>query len=139
MKKIISFVNVVILLLLLAFPVSSVIAAPEPTFKLLTPMPETLKVGETITVQIEVSGDAAFSSATAMADLQYPGKGVVVRGGDRAGSGTSAILSITLIGKSSTDTKFPDGKAPGAIVVGVRYGGGYVASQSFPFNIAVTP
>jgi hypothetical protein len=139
MKKIISIINVALLLFLLARPASSAVAAPTATFTLLTPMPTTLRVGESYTVQIRVDSATPFNSAAAMADLQYPGKGVVVRGGDHAPGGTTAIVNVTLIGKSSTADKFPDGKAPGAILVGARYGGGMVASQSFSFNIAVVP
>ena len=73
----------------------------------------------------------------ALPSFQFPGKGVVaVQGGSRAGSGTSAMLEVTFQAKGPT-AKIPGGAAPVYVVVGVRYGGGYVAVQEYLFNVAV--
>jgi hypothetical protein len=114
-------------------------AAPVPTttFALVQGLPETMNVGDTYTVIVQVESDQPFISAQALPSFQFPGKGVVaVRGGSRAGSGTSATLAITFKAKSST-ARMPDGFAPVYVVVGVRYGGGYVAVQRYLFNVTV--
>jgi hypothetical protein len=114
-------------------------AAPLPntTFTLLQGLPSTMSVGETATVIVRVDSDQEFISIQAMPSLEFPGKGVVaVQGGDRTGRGTSATLELTFKAKSST-AQFPDGVAPVHVVVGVRYGGGYVAVQEYVFNVTV--
>lgn len=114
-------------------------AAPMPntTFRLVHRLPSTMNVGEMYTVVIQVESDQEFVSATALPSFQFPGKGVVaVQGGDRAGSGTSATLEVTFKAKSPT-TKMPDGVAPVHVVVGVRYGSGYVAVKEYVFNVTV--
>ena len=114
-------------------------AAPIPntTFTLVQGLPETLQVGETYTVIVQVDSDQPFISAQALPSFQYPGKGVVaVQGGSRTGSGTSATLAITYLAKSST-ARMENGVAPVHFVVGVRYGGGYVVVQDYVFNVAV--
>jgi hypothetical protein len=96
-----------------------------------------MNVGETLTVKIQVDSDQEFISALALPSFQFPGKGVVaVQGGDHAGRGTSATPEITFKAKSST-ANMPDGVAPVYVVVGVRYGGGYVAVREYIFNVAV--
>ena len=114
-------------------------AAPIPntTFTLVQGLPETMHVGETYTVIVQVDSDQQFISAQALPSFQYPGKGVVaVQGGSRTGSGTSATLTITYLAKSST-AQMENGVAPVHFVVGVRYGGGYVVVQDYVFNVAV--
>ena len=112
-------------------------ATPTTTFTLRQELPETMNVGEEYTVVIEVNSDQEFISATALPSFQYPGKGVVaIQGGDRAGRGTYALLEITFKGKSSTD-RMIDGVAPVYVVVGVRYGGGYVVTKEYIFNVTV--
>ena len=114
-------------------------AAPIPntTFTLVEGLPSTMSVGETHTVVVHVDSDQEFLSAMALPSFQFPGKGVVaVQGGDRVGRGTSATLEVTFQAKSPT-SKMPDGAAPVYVVVGVRYGGGYVAVQEYLFNVAV--
>jgi hypothetical protein len=115
-------------------------AAPTPntTFTLVQGLPATMNVGETYTVIVQVNSDQEFTSAQALPAFQFAGKGVVaVQGGDRAGRGTSATLEITFKAKSST-TGFPGGGvAPVYVVVGVRYPGGFVATQEYLFNITV--
>ena len=103
--------------------------APTPTI--------TMNVGETLTVDVEVASDQQFLIAQALPSFQLVGKGVVtVQGGDHAGRGNSATLSITFAAKSST-INFPEGVAPVHVVVGVRYPGGYVAVQDYLFNVIV--
>ena len=114
-------------------------AAPLPTttFTLVQGLPETMNVGETYTVIVQVDSDQQFMSAQALPSFQYPGKGVVaVQGGSRTGSGTSATLEITFMAKSTT-ARMENGVATVHFVVGVRYGGGYVAVQDHVFHVAV--
>lgn len=114
-------------------------AAPLPntTFTLVQGLPETMNVGETYTVIVQVDSDQEFISAQALPSFQYPGKGVVaVQGGSRTGSSTSATLEITFMAKSST-ARMENGVAPVHFVVGVRYGGGYVVVQRYSFDVAV--
>ena len=110
---------------------------PDTTFTLVQGLPETMNVGETYTVIVQVDSDQQFISAQALPSFQYPGKGVVaVQGGSRTGSGTSATLAITFMAKSPT-ARMENGVAPVFVVVGVRYAGGYVAVQRYGFNVAV--
>lgn len=114
-------------------------AAPIPstTFTLVQGLPATMNVGDLYTVIVQVDSDQEFVSVQALPSFQYPGKGVVaVQGGDRAGRGTSATLELTFKAKSST-TRMAGGVAPVHVVVGVRYGGGYVAVQEYIFNVRV--
>ncbi len=114
-------------------------AAPVPntTFDLIQGLPPTMNVGDEVTVVVQVSSDQEFISATALPSFEYAGKGVVaVQGGDRAGRGTSATLEVTFKAKGST-AKMSNGVAPVHVVVGVRYGGGYVAVQEYIFNVTV--
>ena len=114
-------------------------AAPTPntTFTLVQGLPLTMSIGETRTVIVHVDSDQEFISIQALPSFQFPGKGVVaVQGGDRAGRGTSATLEITFKAKGPT-AAMPGGVAPVFVVLGVRYGGGYVAVQEYVFNVAV--
>ncbi len=114
-------------------------AAPTPstTIHLVQGLPTTMNVGDVATVLIDVTSDQEFISVTALPSFQYAGKGVVaIQGGDRARSGTSAQLELTFKAKSST-SKMVDGVAPVYVVVGVRYGGGYVVSEQFRFDVTV--
>jgi hypothetical protein len=114
-------------------------AAPLPntTFRLVEGLPTIMNVGDTYTMVVQVESDQPFLFAQALPSLYYPGKGVVaVQGGDHAGSGTSATLSVTFAAKSST-AKMQGSVAPVHVVVGVRYPGGYVAVQDYLFNVMV--
>lgn len=114
-------------------------AAPTPntTFTLVQGLPLTMSIGETRTVIVHVDSDQEFISILALPSFQFPGKGVVaVQGGDRTGRGISATLEITFKAKGST-AAMPGGVAPVFVVVGARYGGGYVAVQEYIFNVAV--
>jgi hypothetical protein len=109
---------------------------PTPTITLVSGLPSEMQVGESYTVVIDVVSDQPFIWAMALPDLQFPGKGVVTRGGDHAAGGTSATLAVTFTAKSST-AEMPGGVAPVAVVVGVRYTNGYVVGQQFDFEVAV--
>lgn len=128
------------ILVLAIFTVSLLTAAspiPNTTFRLVQGLPATMNVGQEYTVVVEVTSDQQFISATALPSFQYAGKGVVaVQGGDRTGRGTSALLTLTFKAKSST-ARMTDGVAPVFVVVGVRYGGGYVATEQYQFNVTV--
>lgn len=137
MKKIAVMLGLIIVLLLGNGLLIAAAPVPDTMFTLVSGLPSTMLVGETYTVVVQVDSDVPFSSVHANPSFQFPGKGVVaVQGGDRAGSGTSATLEITY--KAKTDTsKMPGGYAPVYFVVGVRYGGGYVAVQEYVFNVTV--
>lgn len=114
-------------------------AAPIPntTFTLVQGFPAIMNVGDVYTVIVQVDSDQEFVSVQALPSFQYPGKGVVaVQGGDRSGRGTSATLEVTYKAKGPT-TKMEGGVAPVYLVVGVRYGGGYVSVQEYVFQVTV--
>jgi hypothetical protein len=139
MKRFLPYVLLVLIIVVTA-SVSSAAAAPLPvtTFTLVQGLPETMNVGDTATVVIQIESDQEFISVQALPSFMFPGKGVIaVQGGDHARRGTSARLEVTFQAKSSTAT-FPNGGfAPVHVVVGVRYGGGYVAVQDFLSNVIV--
>lgn len=131
------FFSVLVLVLFVTGLLTAAASLPEPTFTLVQELPDTMNVGEKYTVKVAVASDQPFIGVQAMPSFAYPGKGVVaVQGGDHAGSGTSAIMEITFLAKSST-AKMVDGVAPVYVVVGVRYPGGYVAVQEYTFNVMV--
>jgi hypothetical protein len=136
-KKIASMAGLFILMALITGMLTAAAPMPNTVFTLVQGLPSTMTVGETYTVIVQVDSDQSFISAQALPSFQFPGKGVVsVQGGDRTGSGTSATLEVTFKAKSST-ARMPDGAAPVYVVVGVRYGGGYVAVQEYIFNVSV--
>jgi len=114
----------------------SAATVPKATITLVSGLPSVMQVGESYTVVIDVVSDQPFIWAMALPDLQFPGKGVIAQGGDHADGGTTARLEVTFTAKSST-AEMPGGVAPVAVVVGVRYTNGYVASQQFDFKVAV--
>ena len=132
MKRILS-----VLILAFVTVVFLTAATPTTTIDVTEELPEIMNVGDVATVTVEVTSDQEFISVTALPSFGYPGKGVVaVQGGDRAGRGTTAELNITFKAKSST-AKMEGGVAPVYVVVGVRYGGGYVASEQFVYYVTV--
>ena len=153
MKKsfgVISIMLLVALLLSAWLPAAS--APPSNTYvKLLNPPKKgvlELAVGESYTFYIEMASEEPFLSAMAKVDAYYPGRGIHSPAGDQAGRGTTALLEITITGKNSTadmaavcdwpwDECWPDGVAPVAIVAGMRYDGGVVYSEYFPFAVIV--
>jgi hypothetical protein len=113
--------------------------------------PTALAVGETKTIRIEVrSDDREFLQAIAMINAYYPGRGVSFSGGDRVVNDTYALLELTIKGKNSTADLpgvcdwplpgtpcTPDGAAPLAIAIGLRYKRGEVYGEYIPFAVTV--
>ena len=136
-KRIFSFLGLVALMVLMTGLLTAAAPVPVTTITLEQGLPAFMNVGETYTVIVHVTSDQKFTSAQAMPDFQYAGKGVVaVQGGDRSGQNTDATLEVTFKAKSST-TKMPGGFVPVSVVVGVRYGGGNVVVDQFDFNVTV--
>jgi hypothetical protein len=108
-----------------------------------------LAVGESYTFYVEVASEEPYNFAAAKVDQYYPGRGIHVPAGDQVGQGTAAVLEITITGKNSTADMvgicdwpwpgecWPDGVAPVAIVAGMRYAGGVVVAEEFPFAVIV--
>ena len=139
MKRLFSYFGLVLLMVLMTGVLTAAAPMPNYTITLVKGLPATMYVGDTYTVVIEVISDIPFNAVQAMPDPQYPGKGVVpVKGGDHAGAGTSATVDVTFTAKSAPD-RLPGGKDVMAVVVGVRYKGGVVVGQSFPFEVTVLP
>lgn len=131
------FFPVLVLTLVMVLLVTAANPMPQTTFTLVQGLPATMQVGDTYTVVVQVNSDQQFISATALPSFQYAGKGVVaLQGGDRSGRGTSSTLAVTFKAKSPT-TRMEGGVALVYVVVGVRYGGGYVAVQEYVFPVAV--
>jgi len=147
MKRV-AAISTLILAIVLLFGVAPVSAASAPTVTLLNELPTHLAVGESYTVDIQVTSDEPFIFALAMHDSYYPGRGVFFNTSDRAHQATSAVLHMTITGKNSTagleavtgwpETEtWPAGVAPLAIVVGVRYQGGEIFVQRYNFAVTV--
>ena len=138
MKRIFPHIFLMLVTILTVGITTAVAPLPVTTITLIDGLPSTMNVGEVYTVVVQVESDQEFISAMALPSFQFPGKGVVaVQGGDHASRGTSATLEVTFKAKSSTANFPTDGFAPVHVVVGVRYGGGYVAVQDFTFNVTV--
>ncbi len=131
-------------MLLVAVSMTAVLVTPagaaEPTITFDNPPPDgvlELAVGETHVFDVTVTSDEPFVLAIALTDQFYPGRGVFFAGSDRETRATSADLHLTITGKEPTDF-LPDGVAPAAIVVGVRYAKGLVLSERFDFVVRVS-
>lgn len=127
-----------VLMVLMTGALSAAAPVPVTTFTLVQGLPEAMNVGDTYTVRVQVDSDQEFNSIQALPAFQFVGKGVVaIQGGDRSGRGSSATIELTFKAKSST-VNFPGGgEAPVSVVVGVRYGGGYVAVERYEFTVLV--
>lgn len=137
MKKLFSYAGLALMMVLMTGVLTAAAPAPNVTFNLVQGLPSTMNVGDMYTVVVEVTSDVPFNVVQAMPDVQYPGKGVVhVQGGDHAGAGTSATVEVSFMAKTDT-SKMPDGKDVLAVVVGVRYKGGVVVGEVFPFEVSV--
>jgi hypothetical protein len=137
MKKIFSYLGLALMMVLMTGVLTAAAPAPNVTFELVSGLPATMNVGDTYTVVVNVTSDVPFSAVQAMPDLQYPGRGVVsVMGGDHVGAGTSTTVEVTFSARTDT-SKMPDGKDVLSVVVGVRYQGGVVVGQVFPFTVSV--
>ena len=141
-------IGILVLAIVLVFGIAPASAASAPTVTLLNELPTHLAVGESYTVDIQVTSDEPFIYAMAMHDSYYPGRGVFFTTSDRAHWTTSAILHMTITGKDSTAdlaavTGWPEtenwqaGVAPLGIVVGARYQGGEVFVQRYYFAVTV--
>jgi hypothetical protein len=129
--------SVLVLVLLISGLLTAAAPMPQTTFTLVQGLPETMKIGDKVTVIVDVTSDLPFLSAQGMPSFYYPGKGVVaVQGGDHAGGGTVARLEITYLAKSLT-AKMEGGVAPVHAVIGVRYPGGYTSVQDYVFYVKV--
>jgi hypothetical protein len=136
LKRILSVVGLLVLATLLTGVLTAAAPMPNVTFTLVSGLPETMNVGDTATVIVEVTSDQEFNFAHMLPTFYFPGRGVVaIQGGDRTGSGTTATLAITFTAKGST-AEF-GGAVPVSVVAGARYKGGYVASQRFDFYVNV--
>ena len=153
MKKVFGAMSVMILLTLLLSAWLPAAAAPGQTkVRLLNPPRHGvlyLDVGESETFQIEVRSEVEYLFAAAKVDQYYPGRGIHTPAGDQEDRGTEALLEITITGKNSTaelpavtdwpweGEYWPAGVAPVAIVAGMRYDGGQVYAEYFPFMVIV--
>jgi hypothetical protein len=140
MKKI-SKSKIIVILLSIVLLATLIAAGPAPqqpnvTFTLVQGLPDTMQVGESYDVIVEVMSDTPFIFSGALPSAYYPGRYVVAAQGDHSGPGTSATLSVTFTAKGST-SELPDGVAPVAVAAGARFKGGYLASQRFDFLVAV--
>ena len=139
MKRLFSYFGLAFLMVLMTGVLTAAAPMPEVTFTLVDGLPDTMHIGDTYTVVVDVTSDVPFNSVQAMPDPQYPGKGVVpVKGGDHAGAGTSARVEVTFTAKSAPE-RLPGGKDVMSVVVGVRYKGGLVIGKEFPFEVTVLP
>jgi len=137
MKKIFSYIGLALMMVLMTGVLTAAAPTPNVTFDLVQGLPSTMNVGGTYTVIVQVTSDTPYNTAMALPSFQYPGKGVVaVQGGDHAGGGTSATLEVTFTAKTDT-SKMPNNEDVVYVVVGARFPSGYVASQSFMFNVLV--
>jgi hypothetical protein len=143
-------IRLIVQAVLLACIASTAIAGV--TIELLNPPPGQLlelDVGESYTFDIRITSDDAFVLAMAMTDVYYPGRGIRRGANATAHRATSAVLHLTVTGKSSTvglpevydwpepGIDWQEGTAPVSIVAGVRYKGGVVISERFNFTVAV--
>ena len=85
-KRFFSILGLVALMVLLTGVLTAATPMPVTTFTLLQGLPTVMNVGDTYTAVVQVASEQQFTSAQAMPDFQYAGKGVVaVQGGDRVG------------------------------------------------------
>jgi len=133
-----------LILLVLSIAALPVMAAPKPSGPTITwtNAPQNnviyLHVGESYTLNLQVTSATKFASATAKPDTQFPGKGIFYSGTDRATNATSATLHLTMTGKQPTDS-LPGGYVPASAFVGVKYGNGNTVVKQFDFQVVVTP
>jgi hypothetical protein len=122
------------------------------TIELLNPPPGgllELEVGDSYTLDIEITSDETFILAMVATEGYYPRRFVSWRGGDRAHRAMSATLHLTIEGGDSTadlaevydwpepGDYWPAGRAPVSITAGVRFKGGVVIAERFSFGVVV--
>ena len=138
MKKVFSYIGLAILMVLMTSVLTAAASTPDVKFKLVQGLPETMELGDTATVVVEVTSKTPFLYAQALPTAFFPGRGVVAAKGDHVGAGQKAQLEVTFTAKDSTDdfAQAP-GYAPVSVVVGVRFAGGYVISERYDFTVVV--
>jgi hypothetical protein len=138
---------------LIIVPASAAKPGPDTTITVLNPPPDgilVLQVGQSYTFDIQITSSQKFVSAMAKVDIFFPGRGVFWHAGtDTASQANTALLHLTVIGKSSTAAMrevcdwpapgicWPAGVAPQMIVAGARFKGGLVSGDAFPFAVMV--
>jgi hypothetical protein len=154
MTKPLAVLSVLALLVLsLSASVALAQAPPEVEIELLNPPDDgvlELAVGESHTFDIQVTSSDPFLLAMVLPDQYYPGRGLFIRGGDRAGRDSTALLQLTITGKQPTaglepvlgwpvaGFEWPEGGvAPVSLAVGVRFPGGLVYGEHFTFAVLV--
>jgi hypothetical protein len=152
MKKFLVAVSLMTAVVLLCATFSQAAAQPKVTFKV-RGIPGSglleLDVGESHTFEIQIKSSEPFVLAIALTNQYYPGRGIYWHGGDMASQGTEAVLYLTMTGKASTADLFavcdwpepgdcwPEGVAPVTVAVGVRFAGGEVVGEQYPFAVLV--
>jgi hypothetical protein len=132
------FFSVLVLTFLMVSFLTAAAPVPVPTFTWETGLPATMNVGDEAVVTIHVESlDQEFISVTAVPSFKYAGKGVVaVQGGDRAGHGTDATLTLTFEAKSTTE-RMENNQAVIRVVAGVRYAGGYLVTDERIYYVTI--
>ena len=143
LKRILSFISLMALMVLMTGALTAAAPVPVKTITLVQGLPAVMNVGDTATVKVQVESDQPFIFAQALPAAFFPGRGVVAAQGDHMGQNTEAMLEITFTAKGST-ADFPGtpaspdgGVAPVSVSVGVRYAGGYVVVQRYDFTVQV--
>jgi hypothetical protein len=140
MKKIFSYVGLALMMVLMTGVLTAAATpVPDVKFELVQGLPSTMNVGETYTAIVKVTSDTEYNWVAARPSFLYAGKGVVAgqgNGGERAGAGTEALLTVEYTAKSDT-SKMPNGETTVYLIVGARFKGGYVASEQYEFNVTV--
>lgn len=154
MKRILfAFGIILITLPLILVPAAAKRPGPAITMTVLNPPPDgllVLAVGQSYTFNILLTSEQPFNSAMAKVDMFYPGKGVIWHAGtDIVKKSTTALLHLTVVGKSSTASllpvvdwpaagiSWPGGVAPEEILAGARFQGGMVSGDGFLFAVQV--
>jgi hypothetical protein len=135
LKRILSFISLMALMVLMTGALTAAAPVPVTTVTLVQGLPDVMNVGDTATVVVEVESDQAFIFAQALPATFFPGRGVVAAQGDHAGQGTSATLSVPFYAKTSTSGF--GGPALVSVSVGVRYAGGYIVVERYDFQVQV--
>jgi hypothetical protein len=135
LKRTLSFIGLIALMVLMTGVLTAAAPLPVTTFTLVQGLPSIMNVGDTATVIVQVDSNQPFIFAQALPAAFFPGRGVVAAKGDHVGQGTTATLSVPFYAKTSTSGF--NGPALVSVSVGVRYPGGYVAVQRFDFTVQV--
>lgn len=137
-KRIFSIIGLTALMVLMSGVLTAAAPTPVVNFTLVQGLPDTMQLGETATVIVDVSSDTPFLFAQALPAEYYPGRGVTAAVGDRVNGGQTARLEVTFTAKNPTnDFANASGSAPVWVVAGVRFPGGYIATQRFDFDVTV--